>query len=173
MISIFLSLDAQTGQPQMAFAVAFATAIAVRVVSILTEPGTVYWQWHGTVAGGLFFSVLGAFLWLGSAELTLRFFHLNAALAIFAVLSGVLLDADLARIAMPSAAKLRSLRWLNGMLLHWACLWICALEWMIFAASGDMLSLVFVAAFCLVVIPMSMSILATLALRRERWGVED
>lgn len=103
----------------------------------------------------------------------MRFFHLNAALAIFAVLSGVLLDADLARIAMPRAAKLRSLRWLNGMLLHWACLWICALEWMIFAASGDMLSLVFVAAFCLVVIPMSMSILVTLALRRERWGVED
>jgi len=63
-----------------------------------------------------------------------RSFQLYYGIMVFSVLSGLLLERRLIALAFPRAAGLRAFDWLKGLLLHWACFWICALEYMLYFA---------------------------------------
>lgn len=174
MLVMFIMLRGQGVNESTAFALAFGLAFAVRLLrSLATESPASLRERETQIAVAMFVSVLGSFLWLGTPSYTLRFFQMYFGMMVFAALAGLFLEKRIIALAFPRAAGLRALDWLNGMLLHLACFWICALEYMIYLAHGDALHLAFVASLCLIAPPMSLNILITLALMREKWGVED
>ena len=174
MLGMFIMLRGQDLSEETAFALAFGVALAVRVLrSLAAESPASLRERETHIAVAILVAVLGVFLWLATPSYTLRFFHMYFGLLVFTALSGLLVEKRYFVLLFPRAAGLRRFDWLNGMLLHLACFWICALEYMIYLAHGDALHLAFVASVCLIAIPISLNILVTLALMREKWGVED